>query len=78
MLVAVAGLAPALLHILVLFCNVPLSGRVFSPRRTAKVISRLSKGNPDLPLNIQEKLLTWASFFQWQSLRWWRYSTGCR
>jgi hypothetical protein len=56
--VAVAGLAPALLHILVLFCNVPLSGRVFSPRRTAKVISRLSKGNPDLPLNIQEKLLT--------------------
>ncbi len=36
---AVAGLAPALLHILVLFCNVPLSGRVFSPRRTAKSFS---------------------------------------
>ena len=28
MLVAVAGLAPALLHIVVLFCNAPLSGRV--------------------------------------------------
>jgi len=51
----VAGFAPALSHILLLLCDAPLSGRVFSPRRTAKLFRLVvaDKAWVDLRLAVQ-------------------------